>query len=109
MREEWGRPFPAPGRAIRSTGGGRSDSGWRKPRPYTGGTGGTGGAGGAGGYWLYDATGTARFRVPAPTVHDALGRSGSATLALTESQATVTIDATFLATAAYPVTVDPTV
>ena len=64
---------------------------------------------GQGGWVLQDAGGLPRFHLPAPTVKDALGRSGTATLDLTLTQATISIDPAFLASAAYPVTVDPTI
>ena len=50
-----------------------------------------------------------RFHLPAPTVKDALGHTGTATLDLTLTRATISIDPAFLASAAYPVTVDPTI
>ena len=64
---------------------------------------------GQGGWVLQDAGGLPRFHLPAPTVKDALGRSVTATLDLTLTTATISIDPAFLASAAYPITVDPTI
>jgi hypothetical protein len=64
---------------------------------------------GKGGYVLYDSYSHPRFHILAPTVEDANGRSGKATLELTRTEAIIRIDAAFLSTAAYPITVDPTV
>jgi hypothetical protein len=62
-----------------------------------------------GGYVLWDVHSRPRFHVLAPTVQDAQGKTGQASLTLTKDAAVIRIDAAFLATAAYPVTVDPTV
>lgn len=48
------------------------------------------------------------FRMLPPTLEDAQGREGDATLTLQGESATITLDAAFLATATYPLTVDPT-
>ncbi len=58
---------------------------------------------------LNDAGGLPRFQLPAPTVKDAAGHSGSATLDLTLTTATITVDPALLASAVYPVTVDPNI
>jgi RHS repeat-associated protein len=64
---------------------------------------------GKGGYVLYDSYSHPRFHVLAPTVHDAAGKQGKATLDLTTTQAVIKVDPAFMTTATYPVTVDPTV
>ena len=64
---------------------------------------------GKGGYVLYDSYAYPRFHVMAPTVHDANGRSGKATLSLTTKEAVIQVDPTFMNTATFPVTIDPTV
>jgi hypothetical protein len=64
---------------------------------------------GNGGYRLQDASGTTRFHVPAPTAVDAQGHTGAVRLTLTRDAAVLALDPAFLARAAYPVTVDPTV
>jgi len=62
-----------------------------------------------GGYLAKDAKGLIRFHVVAPTVKDAAGRSGRATLELPAQSATLRIDPNFLRDAKYPVTIDPTI
>jgi YD repeat-containing protein len=64
---------------------------------------------GSGGYRAQDAHGQTLFHLLAPTVHDALGRTGTAKLSIVGTTATLGLDPAFLAAAAYPVTVDPTV
>lgn len=66
---------------------------------------------GQGGYLARDPAGLVRFRLLAPTLEDARGRPGAATLTLDLAQGTATIRLApaFLATAAYPLRVDPTV
>jgi RHS repeat-associated protein len=76
---------------------------------------------GQGGYTLADASAITRFHLQAPTATDAQGRGGAATLTLataggqptTDTARATTlllrIDPSFLATASYPITVDPTV
>ncbi len=58
--------------------------------------------------WPRDAKGALLFHILAPTVEDATGKPGKAMLTLDASSATIALDPAFLATAAYPITVDPT-
>jgi RHS repeat-associated protein len=62
---------------------------------------------GRGGWVLMEASGLPRFQLPAPTVKDALGHEGKATLTLTLDKATISVDPAFLSSAVYPVTIDP--
>jgi RHS repeat-associated protein len=62
---------------------------------------------GRGGYRARDNHGITRFHVLAPTVNDATGRKGKATLSLAGGSATIQIDSAFLSAAVFPVTVDP--
>lgn len=61
------------------------------------------------GYHLFDDSGNELFLIEKPIVNDARGTAGNATLDITGSTATLTIDRAFLDKATYPVTVDPTV
>jgi hypothetical protein len=61
------------------------------------------------GWVLQDVGGLPRFQLSAPTVKDALGHSGTATLDLSLDKATISIDPGFLASATYPVTIDPNI
>lgn len=62
-----------------------------------------------GGYRLYSLGGLPVFEISPPKVYDANGRAGKAVLDMQAAKATLTVDSDFLAKAAYPITVDPTV
>jgi RHS repeat-associated protein len=64
---------------------------------------------GQGSYVARDARGRKIFEIQAPTVHDATGRAGTATLSISGATATISLDSAFLTSATYPLTVDPTV
>jgi hypothetical protein len=62
-----------------------------------------------GGYVAQDAGHAGRFHILAPIAQDARGHQGPVTLELSSSSATIHLDPAFAASAAYPITVDPTV
>ena len=64
---------------------------------------------GKGGYVGKDVHGRPALSIEPPTVADANGRPGKVSLTLTADTATFQLDPTFLASAAYPIVVDPTV
>lgn len=62
-----------------------------------------------GGYKLFSGRGGLAFAVSPPVVWDAEGKTGAAGLTIEKGVASISIDDDFLKTAAYPITVDPTV
>lgn len=62
---------------------------------------------GSGGFILPFENGTARLRYGAATAIDAAGRRRGVAVAIVEGRITLTVDGGWLATAAYPVIVDP--
>jgi hypothetical protein len=64
---------------------------------------------GRGGYLARERDGQLRFHVLAPTVVDATGKAGTASLTLEEHSATIHLASSFLDTSVYPLVVDPTV
>lgn len=61
------------------------------------------------GYRLVDIDGIEKFFIPNPTVADANGNSGFASLQLSDNAAVLTVDQEFIDEAAYPIVIDPTV
>jgi flagellar hook assembly protein FlgD len=63
---------------------------------------------GDGGYRFLDPAGNLVFALPRPTVVDAAGTGGDASMTIADGHLTLAIDQRFLDTATYPLTVDPT-
>jgi hypothetical protein len=64
---------------------------------------------GKGGFVGRDSRGRHLLAIESPTVVDAHGRPGKVTLSLTSDEATLHLDPAFLASATFPIVVDPTV
>jgi hypothetical protein len=62
-----------------------------------------------GGFAARDRSGTEIFRILRPTAIDGSGQRGTASLIVDGTRATIRLSAPFAASAAYPITVDPTV